>query len=679
MEGHSSDDESFHSFVDSYSSNIRLSNASAGSLTDISEISPSYVPKSLPSPLMTSFSNPQSPKNLKAENVSVSPPSDSDKNLALPLPPPPPPPPPPPMAPSTRFLPLRTSSSSTRITSKGTCSSPMSSISSPRKSDSSSGSNHNQAPRSNLSSSPKKSPNTLRAPSSIPIPPCPPPFMPGNSSSTKGPPPPPCPPPFLLGNSSSAKGSPPLPCPPPFLQATNSSAKGPPPPPPPFIKGNSSSTTGPPPPPSHLPQYAPLGKDGAPLPKLKPLHWDKVRAAPDRNMVWDKIRSSSFELDEEMIESLFGYNLHNTMKNDEAKSKSPSPSKHVLEPKRLQNLTILSKALNSTPEQVCEALIRGDGLSLRQLEALAKMVPTKEEEAKLADYKGNINELGSAEKFVKVALTIPFAFLRVEAMLYRETFEDEVVHLRNSFSMLEEACKELRSSRLFLKLLEAVLKTGNRMNVGTIRGGARAFKLDALLKLADVKGTDGKTTLLHFVVQEIIRSEGIRVSDSIMGRINQKNKSKTVEEREEDYRRMGLDLVSGLSTELYNVKKTATIDLDVLASSVSNLKDGMARLQQLVHKDLTTDDTSGNFVHSMKTFLNYAQRNLKQLQEDEDRVLLHVRQITEYFHGDVSKEEANPLRIFVIVRDFLGMLDYVCKELRSMKVTNSHNPLAPFR
>lgn len=82
-----------------------------------------------------------------------------------------------------------------------------------------------------------------------------------------------------------------------------------------------------------------------------------------------------------------------------------------------------------------------------------------------------------------------------------------------------------------MKLLEAVLKTGNRMNVGTIRGGAEAFKLDALLKLADVKGTDGKTTLLHFVVQEMVRSEGILVSDSIMGRIDQKSKNRTAREK----------------------------------------------------------------------------------------------------------------------------------------------------
>lgn len=92
------------------------------------------------------------------------------------------------------------------------------------------------------------------------------------------------------------------------------------------------------------------------------------------------------------------------------------------------------------------------------------------------------------------------------------------------------------SSKLFLKLLEAVLKTGNRMNVGTARGGAMAFKLDALLKLADVKGTDGKTTLLHFVVQEMTRSRAAEAAD----------------------------IAAGLGAELTNVRKTATVDLDVL-------------------------------------------------------------------------------------------------------------------
>ena len=57
---------------------------------------------------------------------------------------------------------------------------------------------------------------------------------------------------------------------------------------------------------------------------------------------------------------------------------------------------------------------------------------------------GDINELGSAKKFVKAMLGVPFAFQRVEAMLYKETFEDEVFHLRNSFSMLWRCMLVLR-------------------------------------------------------------------------------------------------------------------------------------------------------------------------------------------------------------------------------------------
>lgn len=62
---------------------------------------------------------------------------------------------------------------------------------------------------------------------------------------------------------------------------------------------------------------------------------------------------------------------------------------------------------------------------------------TKEEEGMLTTYNGDIDGLGSAEKIVKTILHIPFAFPRIEAMIYRETFEDEIGLLSNSFSMLE--------------------------------------------------------------------------------------------------------------------------------------------------------------------------------------------------------------------------------------------------
>ncbi|XP_062225837.1 formin-like protein 2 [Phragmites australis] len=471
--------------------------------------------------------------------------------------------------------------------------------------------------------------------------------------------------------SSDATGSntvPPVPPPPPPVvkqqQNIQTSCGGPaiplPPPPPPLLvpqQNNVQRSSGPglpppPAPPGLFRQSAPVGKNGAPLPKLKPLHWDKVRAAPNRRMVWDRIRSSSFELDEKMIESLFGYNAaRRSAKHEEAQIWSPSLGHHVLDPKRLQNITILMKALDATAEQIYAALLQGSSLSVQQLEALIKMAPTKEEVDKLSSYDGDVGSLVPAERLLKVVLTIPSAFARVEAMLYRETFADEVGHIKKSFAMLEDACRELMSSKLFLKLLEAVLKTGNRMNVGTARGGAMAFKLDALLKLADVKGTDGKTTLLHFVVQEMIRS--------------QKPTMRTAE---------GTDIVTGLAAELTNVKKTATVDLDVLTTSVCSLSHGLSRIKELVGKDLSGDERSQCFVAFMAPFVGHAEEVIRELEDGERRVLGHVRDITEYYHGDVGKDEASPLRIFVIVRDFLTMLERVCKEVRRARSFHGSNP-----
>lgn len=36
-------------------------------------------------------------------------------------------------------------------------------------------------------------------------------------------------------------------------------------------------------------------EEETPKPKLKPLHWDKVRTSSDRAMVWDQIKASSFQ------------------------------------------------------------------------------------------------------------------------------------------------------------------------------------------------------------------------------------------------------------------------------------------------------------------------------------------------------------------------------------------------
>ncbi|CAA2946302.1 formin 1 [Olea europaea subsp. europaea] len=402
-------------------------------------------------------------------------------------------------------------------------------------------------------------------------------------------------------------------------------------------------------------------------PKLKPLHWDKVRASSDREMVWDQLQSSSFKLNEEMIETLFVVNTPNPNQKEMAKRPVlPSPNQdngnRVLDPKKSQNIAILLRALNVTVDEVCEALLEGnaDTLGTELLESLLKMAPTKEEERKLKEYKDDSpSKIGAAERFLKAVLDIPHAFKRLDAMLYISNFDSEVEYLNKSFKTLETACEELRTSRMFLKLLEAVLKTGNRMNVGTNRGAAHAFKLDTLLKLVDVKGADGKTTLLHFVVQEIIRSEGARLSTG-----NNNDKSSVNDDAK--CRKLGLKVVSSLSSELSNVKKAAAMDAEVLSSDVSKLSKGIGNIAEIVRLNEAIplqEGSSHRFSESMNSFMKKAEEEIIKIQAQESVSLSLVKEITEYFHGNSAMEEAHPFRIFMVVRDFLSVLDRVCKEV----------------
>ncbi|XP_041006589.1 formin-like protein 3 [Juglans microcarpa x Juglans regia] len=429
------------------------------------------------------------------------------------------------------------------------------------------------------------------------------------------------------------------------------------------------------------------GESGAPKAKLKPFFWDKVLANPDQSMVWHEISSGSFQFNEEMIESLFGYNNMDKNKIErkkEAASLEPSVQYiQILDSKKAQNLSILLRALNVTTEEVLDALQEGNELPVELLQTLLKMAPTTEEELKLRLFSGDLSHLGPAEQFLKVLVDFPLAFKRLESLLFMSSVQEEISSVKESLATLEVASNKLRSSRLFLKLLEAVLKTGNRMNDGTFRGGAHAFKLDTLLKLSDVKGTDGKTTLLHFVVQEIIRSEGIRAI-----RIARANKSvsstKTddfaedhTEESAEHYCKLGLQVVSGLSSELEDIKKAAFIDSDGLTTTVSKLHHSMIKTKDFLNAEMKSLDEDSKFHGALGNFVECVEADISRLVEEEKRILALVKQTADYFHGKAGMDEG--LRLFAIVRDFLRMIDKACKEVRDtgMKMVRTSMKEAP--
>ncbi|RAL45349.1 hypothetical protein DM860_013745 [Cuscuta australis] len=516
----------------------------------------------------------------------------------------------------------------------------------------------------------------------------PPPVTIAPLAPTPPPPPPPKaapPPPPPRGPSFGGRPPPPPGPPPPGIHCGAKAGPRPPPPP----------GSGVPPPCSAIPApingmrppRAPAGQnyeDDGHKTKLKPFFWDKVLANPDNSMVWHQIKSGSFQFNEEMIETLFGYAAQDKNKNGTKKDPSDASTQYIqiIDHKKAQNLSILLKALNVTTEEVCDALKEGNELPAELLQTLLKMAPTADEELKLRLYNGDPLQLGFAERFLKVLVDIPFAYKRLETLHFMCTLQEDATMVKESFETLEAACTKLRKSRLFLKLLEAVLKTGNRMNSGTYRGGAQAFKLDTLLKLSDVKGKDGKTTLLHFVVREIIRLEGLRAAcasrelRSISSIKSDDLSLDSPQDSEEHILSLGLDVVSGLGSELEHVKRAALIDADNLTGTVAKLADAVLNAKKFLSSEMKNlDDNEDGFLETLENFMQSAEGEVKELLEQEKLIMSLVKSTGDYFHGNAGRDEG--LRLFVIVRDFLVILDKVCTEVRATQIKTNNRYTKP--
>ncbi|XP_042058931.1 formin-like protein 5 [Salvia splendens] len=463
------------------------------------------------------------------------------------------------------------------------------------------------------------------------------------------------------------------------------------PPPPPGPRGGGPRAPGPPPPPGvggapqppgvrpprgahHAPSSSTGNLDvGGSMTKLKPFFWDKVNTSADDTMVWNQLKGGSFQFNEEMIETLFGYAPASKNKLPAKKDAAQEAPKfiQIIDAKKAQNLSIMLKALCVTTDEVRDALEEGNELPAELILTLLKMAPTSEEELKLRLFTGDLTLLGPAERFLKVVVDIPYAYKRLECLSFMGVLEEESATLKDSFVVLEAACTELHKNRLFLKLLEAVLKTGNRMNSGTFRGGAQAFKLDTLLKLSDVKGLDGKTTLLHFVVQEIIRGEGIRAARaaqemrSMSSVVSEDLDNGPVLDTDENLRSLGLQAVSRLGNDLEVVKRAAVLEIDNLTGTVGRLGHALVKARDFLNTEMQTiEGEDRGFQASLRSFVENSEPNVRWLLEEEKRITALIKSTADYFHGSSGKVDEG-LRLFSVVRDFLVILDKVCLEVKT--------------
>eukprot|EP00952_Eustigmatos_sp_NYUAD-ZCMA_P008668 36062-Eustigmatos_ZCMA.PRE.1 len=130
-------------------------------------------------------------------------------------------------------------------------------------------------------------------------------------------------------------------------------------------------------------------------------------------------------------------------------------------------------------------------------------MPTAEEVATVHGFEGDAATLGPVETFFNTISSVPRLEQRLKSWLTTLTYDDSVQQLKHKLDVLHAGAMAVKNSKGFPKVLEIVLAVGNYMNGSSSRGGAYGFRLDALMKLQDVKAASrNKGTLLNFVAAQ---------------------------------------------------------------------------------------------------------------------------------------------------------------------------------
>ncbi|KNC54017.1 uncharacterized protein AMSG_09674 [Thecamonas trahens ATCC 50062] len=259
------------------------------------------------------------------------------------------------------------------------------------------------------------------------------------------------------------------------------------------------------------------------LPPLKPLFWTKIPSDKLDTTVWKDTLTpeqlsdtlptiAHLPLDESALVKLFAKTATSSDANSSARRPRHKSSKiRLLQVKRANNIAITLKQFDASfasANDIAAAIANTDVSSFtpHQLSALLKYAPHDDELALVREYLDHepeldsIDALGAPERFFAAILDIDCYSERVAGMLLRLEFDSMVADLRDRLDALTRGVTQARSSSTLRSLLVLVRRIGNRLNAGSRRGNAAAFKLDILSKLRDTRATSRHNfSVLHYL------------------------------------------------------------------------------------------------------------------------------------------------------------------------------------
>ncbi|XP_061690202.1 protein diaphanous homolog 2 isoform X1 [Syngnathoides biaculeatus] len=448
-----------------------------------------------------------------------------------------------------------------------------------------------------------------------PPPPPPPPPLPGGC--------PPPPPPPLPGHAGAPPppplpgGGPPPPPPPPGCG---------PPPPPPFFGGPGA----PPPPPSLPVLKLPYGlqpkKVYKPETVMKRVNWNKiVPQEMAENCIWIKVKEEKFENPDLFAQLSHCFSSQSKVRKDTkdetddrmTQFKKKARELRILDAKTAQNLSIFLGSFRLPYEEIRDIVLQVDEerLSESLIQNLIRNLPEQNELSSLAELKSEYEELVESEQFGIVMSSVKLLRPRLNGILFKLTFEEQVSNIRPDIMNVTFACEEVKKSEGFRKLLELVLLVGNYMNAGSRNAQTFGFNINFLCKLRDTKSISQHTTLLHFLAEKC----------------------------DEAYPE-----ILRFPEELEHVESASKVSAEILKSSLTTMERHIVRLENDIENFPKSDDPQDKFVEKMSGFCKHSReqyeklsimhKNMQKLYENTGSYFAFDPQVlsVEDFFGDLS-------------------------------------------
>merc|ERR1712168_833526 len=136
------------------------------------------------------------------------------------------------------------------------------------------------------------------------------------------------------------------------------------------------------------------------------------------------------------------------------------------------------------------------------IEKILSMIPSDEEKTKILEAQINFPDtpLGTAEQFLLTLSSISELQARLNLWAFRLDYDTIESEISDPLMDLKTGVDDLRKSRTLRFILAVLLKVGNFLNSGAVK----AFDLDILCRVPEIKDTVHKHSLLHHICQMVI-------------------------------------------------------------------------------------------------------------------------------------------------------------------------------